>query len=165
MQTRAAENCEWCHRPLEPASLTRGAAPPNQTETRAPARPPTARPSGATLVVVLTDIKALFAALASVVVLIAAGASGSPVAGPVVLPALFMLPLSIGVLVVAHFCWNGYNWARVAVMVLLILGALGQIGRAAGPTGFQLVPALQLLVQVLCIAILNTEPVKEYCSR
>ncbi len=139
------------------------------------------RPVGMTILVVLADIGALINIIASGVavvgVLVMGGlrylgeASGM---GVLIVALLFVgIIINLGILVVGHFLWNGFNWARVTFMVLLglsalqcFLGLLLSIGYASGG-GIESVVVLVLEMAVcgLFIFILKGREAREYCTR
>ncbi len=154
------------------------------TPSRPGARRSTAlvsRPVGMTILVVLADIGALINIIASGVavvgVLVMGGlrylgeASGM---GVLIVALLFVgILINLGILVVGHFLWNGFNWARVTFMVLLglsalqcFLGLLLSIGYASGG-GIESVVVLVLEMAVcgLFIFILKGRGAREYCTR
>ena len=75
---------------------------------------------------------------------------------------------------VGHFLWNGANWARITMMVLMALTILqslyGLLARGAGPAagggGVQaVISVLFILIAVLFIVVLNKDNVKRYASK
>jgi hypothetical protein len=134
------------------------------------------RPSGVTLLVILCDIGALLGLIGVVSGLllmgreIGIGAPGMAVAGG----ALLLILMCVGIIVLGHFLWEGWNWARIAWIVLLVLNTLRQIpglvsrlASGAQPLGGDgwAVSALEVLVGVLFLLILNSRATRDYCKR
>lgn len=160
--------------PPPPPAPAPGTVPP--WASAAPSRPgarrpagPVPRPVGVTILVILCDIGALLGLIASVlgiVTLLGFGGLGEALAmGVLVLVLLFAaILINLGILVVGHFLWKGFNWARITFMVLLALWALRAIpGLLYG--GSAVVLVLEMAVCVLFIVILNGRGAREYCTR
>ena len=110
--------------------------------------------------------------LAALVVggLAAGGASEMPIGGLVMLLGFIAIAIYLGILIVGHFLWKGFNWARITFMVLLALSALQCVpglvtGLRYGVIGGLILPVLQIGVCVLFIVILNGREAQEYCTR
>jgi hypothetical protein len=137
------------------------------------------RPSDLALLVILVDLGAILMVLLGVGALFlggaaaggasaAAGAEGAAVAAVIgaaaMLFGIILMVIYGGILVVSHFLWKGFAWARIAMMVLVGLSVLSNLhGLMTG--GEKLIPGLVLLVMVLFLIILNKQDVKAYCSR
>lgn len=139
------------------------------------------RPSDLALLVILVDLGAILMVLlgigalflggagaAAVGVAGSAGAEGAAVAAVIGVAAMvigiILIVIYGGILVVSHFLWNGFGWARIAMMVLVGLSVLSNL-RDLMTGGEKLIPALVLAVMVLFLIILNKQDVKAYCSR
>jgi len=170
------------------ATLMQEAAPPSPPPAQ-PARPQreeVKRPGELTFLIVLVDVISILGLLSSMmVVILGIGATfrvadrGAPSAamGPLVLGVGVVLAMIwLGVLVVGHFLWNGANWARIIMMVLMALtvlqslyglltGARGAAAVGGGGAVNAIVAVLTMLIAALFIVVLNKGNVKEYCSK
>ena len=142
------------------------------------------RPGELTFFIVLVDVVSILGLLGAVMMVLGGlvvathGASGSAAHGAVgglfLILGFLMGAVYLGVLVVGHFLWNGANWARITMMVLMALTILqslyGLLARGAGPAagggGVQaVISVLFILIAVLFIVVLNKGNVKQYCSK
>lgn len=128
------------------------------------------RPGELTFLIVLIDVIMLLS-LAAPVMLIVALAFGA-LGGTDLPPGLSALMIAVmmfmgavygSVIVVGHFLWNGYSWARVVMMVLLGLFIISALHGAL--TGDGIVAALFAAVAGLLLLVLFKEDVVDYCCR
>jgi|GEM_PF-5191791 len=130
-----------------------------------------ARPSQLTTMIVLIDISSILAIpgaiLGTIIMMSVAMHGGSFLGWMLLLISLFSAVLYVGILVVCHFLWNGYNKARLTMVVLMsLISAIGlwSLIQSTGSTNM-LVNGLQLFIDVLFICILNMKSTKEYCCK
>jgi len=143
----------------------------------AAARPPQRkRPGELTFFIVLVDVLAILRVLGALFIVVggiaatAGGARGdiSLVGATVLALGLVVGLIYLGVLVVWHFLWNGHNWARMTMGVLMVLAILQSLPinpmqtPRTGAAG--IVPWLQILIAALFIVVLLRQDVKDYCS-
>ena len=166
--------------PPEPA----GSAPPwaSTATARHSSRQatPVSRPVGVTMVVLLADVGALLQLLfcAGVVVAVVVGnwhhyIPAEEMDTSIVMGVLTLVSwlVGAGVLVVSHFLWNGFNWARVTFMGLLGLSALQNLVGVAftcaryGIGAYAVVSLLAAGICVVFIIILNGRGARAYCTR
>jgi len=128
------------------------------------------RPGELTFLIVLIDVVMLLSLAAPVMFIAALASGGLGRAGlPPGLSALmiavmmFMGAVYASVIVVGHFLWNGYSWARVVMMVLLGLFVLSSLHGTI--TGDGIVAALFAAVAGLLLLVLFKEDVVDYCCR
>jgi hypothetical protein len=90
----------------------------------------------------------------------------------------FSLGLYVGILVTSYFLWRGSNWARIGLMFFLV-AAVGQASaRLVGGPGQGVCLLLwdlgrgacsscplQVPYHFVCLLILLSKPVREYCNR
>lgn len=179
--SKPALSCEWCSSPLNsaPAPSTApwlqgsyrsvaesGTTSPTPEGAAGQQRP---RPLGVSLLVVLYDLGALCSILLSVGV-------GFGVARTLASPAGLPLGTVMGVFIAATvvmaavmvtiscYLWKGYNWARIAMIVLIGLGVLGQIFQLLASSN-RVIPLLELTVSVLFLVILTSRSTREFCTR
>jgi len=138
------------------------------------------RPGELTFFIVLVDVASILGLLAAGAMVLggiavtAGGARGGEAGigalGALILGiGLVMGMIYLGVLVVGHFLWNGANWARIAMMVLMGLFILQSLpfnpAQGAQEGLLALIPWLFILIAVLFIVVLNKGNVKQYCSK
>ena len=125
------------------------------------------RPFGISLLVVLYDIGALFGILGGVLTMALGGAlglAGAATGGFVAMTAgFFTLAWCLGVLVMGHFLWKGYRWARIGFIVLLAFATLFQL-QSVAVAASKLIPLLMLAVHLLFLLILTGRQAKEFCA-
>jgi tetratricopeptide (TPR) repeat protein len=141
-------------------------------------REPVPRPRCLTVLLILTYIGATMGLITGLITILAGGLLGSvgpralglgpmPSSGTVIGLGVFALVESAARLGVGCVLWQGYRWARVAMMGVLGMGmvlplvtlfhAADLYAEAKGFGG--------LLFPILFIAVLNLDSVKEYCTR
>jgi hypothetical protein len=160
-------SCEWCSGPLQ-----RGSSPMSGVALDSAVSPSgyaPRRPFRVSLLVVLYDL----AAICSIIIGIgfgisAAGAAARPDGMPkaVIMAAVAAatMVMALVMLTVAYFLWRGFNWARVTLIILLVLALLGQLAQILSSRS-PVVPLLEVTLSVLFLAILNTRRTREFCTR
>ena len=137
------------------------------------------RPIGVTVLVVLADISALLFFLGACMMVWLATAA--PVVyreeGPVlelilVLRVFGGIVVNLSIPVVGHYVWNGLNWARITLMVLLGLSCLDSafslgldwvVQSSFGNSS--VLAVITIAMYGLFIFILNGRAAREYCTR
>ncbi|MBC8873118.1 MAG: hypothetical protein H8E44_27100 [Planctomycetes bacterium] len=133
------------------------------------------RPFGVSLLVVLNDIAALFVLCMVILPLmlpeategtpfardpVAAGtADGLGIIGLVVM--VLIAAAALAVLIVGHFLWNGFNWARCVFMGFVALAIVVEL-LALVSTGSP-VSAARMVANLLFLIVLNSRATKEFC--
>ncbi len=137
---------------------------------------PVPRPASVSLVVAFCLMWALCGLSLGMVLgmMLLVASLGAMRMGPPKLAHVFIfawMAISVGILVVGHFLWNGSNWARITFMVLLGLSGLNcvlglVVGLAQGGLNLSsVVLVLEMAVCGLFIFILNGNDAREYCTR
>lgn len=129
------------------------------TQSYTPA-PATVRPLGVTILAVLNALSGL--------AMLAAGAvafgvtSGSIFAALGIILAVFMVLLGLFQLFIAWGLWTGRRWAW---FLALIFGILGVIFGLMGLLGGSLTSVVSLLINVVIVYYLYTQPVKAFFGK
>lgn len=145
----------------------------------APAEPePVPRPQGLTVLLVLTFIGATIGLVSGLIAIVTGGLLGSggpgaagsgsvPASGALLGLGILALVESVARLSVGWVLWQGYRWARLAMMGIIGVGILLSfvtLFQASDPyatgRGFG-----GLLLPLIFLTVLNQDAVKEYCTR
>jgi hypothetical protein len=120
------------------------------------------------LLVVLYDIGALLGlAAAGLALVVTHGALFAT-------SSLMAIGIYLGVLIMGHFLWKGFGWARIAFMAILVLDLIRIVPGcllllraglpAVGAVGW-LAPLLEIVLDGLFLVILTSARTREYCRR
>lgn len=89
------------------------------------------------ILVVLADISALLRIVAGVLALAGAGMLMGTDLGAllvvIMVMGVVMIVISLGIIIVGHFLWKGFNWARITFIVLIALTIAGTSSVCSGP--------------------------------
>lgn len=158
------------YKPAGTAEALRGRLPAKPVQKK--------RPGELTFLIVLVDVVSILGVLGAGMLVLGGVAATARGAGREMMPAglgavilgmgVVVGLIYLGVLVVGHFLWNGHNWARITMMVLMGLAILQSLpinplqSNRAGAAG--IIPWLVIVIAALFIVVLNKGNVKAYCS-